>query len=433
MKKKVALQSLSLPWYLAYRRLFPQSYVPGVTLLPRLAFFSIVLGVAASILILSLSNGLHHSYLSRLAETDSHLTAVSAGRGIPNYQEMIFQIQNHPQVLFAYPYAQKEALLKSYSETTGVVLKAYPPSFSKDLIFNRYFHLLKGKWSFDQPRTITIGKSLAQNLALSVGNYIDILTYDDDFGAITYRFQISGVFTANDAFMDKGLAFINFDDAAEVFNFSRYTPSIGIRIKDAQNPSPVAYSLEKNLPLTITTWKLSHLNTLLALQNEKQIIRVLLLIFFSVTFFGILSVMTALVADKREEIALLKALGITPQSNIRSFIYTGLLLGVSATLLGSFIGILVSLFFNNIINGIEYIINIIFQIIALILGQNPPKAFYFLNQSVYYLKDFPIRIQGEDILFSAISALLCTLLAAIYPAHLSKSFSPADILRKRAF
>ena len=434
-KIKFTLQDyMSLPLYLAFRRLLPKSNSPGVVLLPRLAFFSIVLGVSASILILSLANGLHHNYLQRLAESDSHLSIISIGKGIPAYQEIIQNVKSHPEVTSAYPYSQDEALLKTYGETTGIVLKGYPQEFVKDRTFNTYFRLLKGEWSFDNPRTITIGEALSKGMAIFIGDTVEILTFDEVLGTITYRFKVSGIFTANDGLLDKGLAFISFDDASEIFDFDGYSPYIGIRIKNYQDSEKVSRSLAQNynIPFNIKTWKITHLNTLLALDNEKQIIRVLLVIFFCVAFFGILAVMTALVTDKRDEIALLKTLGMTPKENFKSFVFTGLLLGFTASIVGVVFGILLSWNFNNIISGIEYLVNLGVSFFGSITNQKL-NTFHFLNQNVYYLKEFPIRIQVIDIFFSAFSAICCTLLAAIYPASISKNFKPAEILRKRAF
>lgn len=423
----------NLPIYLAHRRLLPKSDFPGVVLLPRLAFTSIVTGVAASILILSLANGLHNNYLKKLADSESHITLVSAGRGIPAYQEIIQTIKKMPDIVNVYPFSQNEALLKSYGETAGVIIKSYPEEFATDPSFNNNFRLQEGNWSFTEPRTITIGETLARNMALFVGDFVEILSYDETFGAITYRFKISGIFTANDALTDSGLTFINFNDAEEIFDFTGYTPSIGITIKDYLNPEKYTQLLTEQIPFRFKTWKLTNLNTLLALNNEKQIIRVLLFIFFCVAFFGILAVMTALVADKREEIALLKALGMSPKDNTYSFILTGLFLGIFSSFIGMILGILLSNQFNNIIKLLEGLINIILYYGALILQQTPPQQFHFLNQSVYYLKEFPILIQWYDIIFSAFLAIICTLLAAIYPAYISRNFNPSEILRKRAF
>lgn len=424
---------LPITLYLACRRLLPKSDSPGLVLLPRLAFISISIGVAASILILSLANGLHSHYLKRLAESDSHLSIISIGRGIPNYQNIMQKISLYPDVSSVYPYAQNEALLKTYGETTGLLIKAYPSHFIKDEIFNNYFRLISGEWSFNTPRTITIGQTLARNFTLSTGDFVDILTYDQDFGTVTYRFKISGIFSASDGLLDKGMAFISFDDSVELFGEKGYSPYIGIRIKNYQKPEKLARQLRNDLPLSVTTWKLSNLNTLAALQNEKQVILILLIIFFCVTFFGILAVMTALVSDKREEIALLKTLGMTSKKNVLSFLWTGLLLGISSSIIGAICGVLLSLNFNNLIRLIEWMINFCIQLYATITQQSINYQFFVLNQNVYYLKEFPILIQSGDIIFSVCTAIICTLIAAIYPALISKNVKAAEILRKRAF
>ncbi|MGL4394107.1 MAG: ABC transporter permease [Brevinema sp.] len=432
-QKKNFYDILSLPAYLAFQRLLPKSRRSGTMLLPKLAFLSITLGVAASILILSLANGLHNNYITRLAGQEAHLSVISMGRGIPAYEELISKIKEQPYVVDAYPYTQNEALLQSYQETKGIILRGLPSSFVTNTNFNQMFRLYDGEWSFDKRRSITIGKGFADNFSLFVGESVDILTYDDVFGATTYRFKIAGVFSADDAILNSSVGFINIDDAIEMFGVKGYVQNIGIRVKDYLKVQQYYNPLKAFIPHNIKTWQLDNLNTLLALENEKRVIQVLLLIFFCVAFFGILAVITALVADKRDEIALLKALGMTPEENFRSFIYTGLFLGLSASLIGGAIGLILSLSFNNIIRLIECIVNTIFILPASMLLPNLHwSKFSFLNQSVYYLKEFPILIKFGDIVFSSFLAVLCTLMAAIYPAHVSKNYRPAEILRKRS-
>lgn len=420
---------LNLAAYLATRRLLPRSSTPGASLLPKLAFMSVALGVAASILILSLANGLHYNYLERLAEKDAHIS-VLAPNGIPEPETFISLIETVNGVVDSFPYAQGEVLLKSWFETRGALLKALPARFTNDATFLRLFSLQQGEWSFGKPRTITIGESAAQSMGLFLNDHIDVMIYDQDLGAITYRFKVSGIFSAGDAALDGSLVFISYEDAREILGFGAYAPYIGIRVKDFLHPEKYLAALEKQIPFRLTTWRMSNLNSILALGNEKQIIRMLLFIFFCVAFFGILSTMTALVADKREEIALLKALGMTPMEDALSFGLTGLFLGLSASALGSVSGIILSLNFNRIVRAVEAVINGLVQIWLALANQPPMTPFTFLNQKVYYLKEFPILLQAGDVAFACFLAVACVLLASLYPAGLSQKFKPAEILRK---
>ncbi|MGL5254116.1 MAG: ABC transporter permease [Brevinema sp.] len=413
------MNRFALVSYLALRRLLPRSKASGASLLPRLAFASIVLGVAASILILSLANGLHESYLSRLAGKDAHIVALAPSRGIPNYEILINQIEKIEGITSAFPYAQTEALLKSSFSTTGIIVKALPSSFDTDDNFGELFSLKEGKWSFGRSRTLMAGEALARSMGLFIGDYVNVLMYDPDLGAVNYRFQVSAFFSAGDSGLDTGMVFIPFSDAQEILGMGTRAPYIGIRVQDYTHPEKYLSSLEKIIPFDLSTWKMSNLNAILALENEKQIIQVLLFIFFCVAFFGILSVMTALVADKREEIALLKVLGMRPMDDALSFLLTGFYLGLSASSLGAVLGLLASYYFNNIIYVIEIVVSFFIN-----------QPFTFLNKDVYYLSEFPISISANDVVFSMVLAIFCVWLASLYPAYLSRRFRPAEILRK---
>ncbi|MGL5722805.1 MAG: ABC transporter permease [Brevinema sp.] len=413
------MNRFSVASYLALRRLLPHSKTSGASLLPKLAFSSIVLGVAASILILSLANGLHQSYLSRLAGKDAHIVVVAPSRGIPEYETLIAKINEVNGVTGAFPYAQTEALLKGSFSTGGVIVKALPPSFNNDTNFTELFNVTEGSWSFDKPRTLMAGESLSRSMGLFIGDYVDVLMYDPDLGAVNYRFQVTAFFSAGDSGLDTGIVFIPFSDAQEILGMGNRAPYIGIRVQNYTHPENYLPALDAIVPFDLNTWKASNLNAILALENEKQIIQVLLFIFFCVAFFGILSVMTALVADKREEIALLKVLGMRPSDDALSFMLTGLYLGLSASSIGAVLGLLASYYFNNIIRAIEVVVSFVMR-----------EPFTFLNKDVYYLSEFPIAISGGDVIFSMMLAVLCVWLASLYPAYLSRRFRPAEILRK---
>lgn len=426
--------NIPLSCYLAFQRLIPRSKSSQASmLLPKLAFLSIMIGVAASILILSLANGLQENYITRLAEQDAHISVVSVGRGIPAFENIIEEVKKVPGVVNAYPYTQNEALLKSYDETKGIILRGFPESFTNDSHFNNMFKLESGVWSFDKPRSITIGKSLADNYSLFLDESIDILAYDDLFGSTTYRFKIVGIFSSTDSLLNSSVGFITLKDATEIFGTKGYTQYIGIRVEDFNKVEQYNQTIKPIVRFNTKTWRYNNLNTLLALENEKKVIQVLLIIFFCVAFFGILSVITALVAEKREEIALLKALGMNHETNFRSFVLTGLFLGLGASLTGILLGVFLSLNFNNLIHIIESLVNNVFIPITTFITQRPYNSkFTFLNQSVYYLKEFPILIKYSDIIFSCSAAMICSILAAIYPAIISENYRPAEILRRRA-
>jgi len=126
---------------------------------------------------------------------------------------------------------------------------------------------------------------------------------------------------------------------------------------------------------------------------------VLRLLTIGVAFVGILSALMALSLERREEYAVLRALGITP-AELRKllFVQTGLM-GIIAGVLALPLGIAMSQILVSIINVRSF------------------------GWSMEY------SIPGNVLLESVILAVIAALLAGLYPAYKLSRLSPAEALR----
>ena len=77
-----------------------------------------------------------------------------------------------------------------------------------------------------------------------------------------------------------------------------------------------------------------------------------------VAAFNIISGLTMLIKNKTREIAIMKTLGLSNNSIIRSFFLTGFTIGFLATISGVVIGILFSIYIDDIRNFLSMIFGI---------------------------------------------------------------------------
>jgi lipoprotein-releasing system permease protein len=145
-------------------------------------------------------------------------------------------------------------------------------------------------------------------------------------------------------------------------------------------------------------------NLFSALKLEKLAMFIILVLIILVAAFSIIGTLIMLVTEKRKDIAILKAMGATSSSIMRSFVIVGLIIGLFGTIFGVFGGYALGWLQNT------------FQLVK-------------LPGDVYYISVLPVKMNVTDFLLVAVSALIISLLATLYPSWQASRFQPAEALR----
>jgi lipoprotein-releasing system permease protein len=145
-------------------------------------------------------------------------------------------------------------------------------------------------------------------------------------------------------------------------------------------------------------------NFFAALQLEKLALFVIVTIIVLVAAFAIIGHLVLLVAEKRKEIGILKALGASNPSITTIFFTVGMTIGVVGTVAGSVVGL------------------------ALIWLQNTFKLIR-LAGDVYQIDYLPMKLSTGDFILIIGSTLVLSLLATIIPARRAGALLPVDVLR----
>ena len=94
------------------------------------------------------------------------------------------------------------------------------------------------------------------------------------------------------------------------------------------------------------------------------------------------------------------------------FLVKGMLGSIFGILIGIFIGIMGSVFIDEVVKVIEHLFNM--------------KVF---DPSIYLISEFPSQIVASDILFVVLGTISITFLATIFPAKAAGKVMPAEALR----
>ena len=136
---------------------------------------------------------------------------------------------------------------------------------------------------------------------------------------------------------DSGLALIHLEDAQTLY---RMEDQVSGRAPEAARPVSGARRWPRDLlrqlaaDVYVTDWTRSHANFFRAVQIEKNMMFIILLLIVAVAAFNIVSTLVMAVTDKQADIAILRTLGAAPAGIMAMFIVQGALIGVIGTLLG---------------------------------------------------------------------------------------------------
>jgi lipoprotein-releasing system permease protein len=218
--------------------------------------------------------------------------------------------------------------------------------------------------------------------------------------------RIVGIFESGMYEYDSSLAYVSLATAQQFLDIGDAVHGLEIRVDDIYQAGDIASELEKLLGFGYIAkdWIRMNKNLFSALKLEKTAMFIVLALIVLVAAFNIISTLIMVVMGKNKDIAILKSMGATSNSIMRIFIYEGLVIGTSGTLIG-------------VIGGLG---------LCKLLSK---YQFIKLTSDVYPMSTLPVQVLPLDVILVAVSAAVITLLATIYPSWQASRVDPAVALR----
>ena len=382
------------------------------------SMIGVALGVMALITVISVMNGFEKELKDRILGMASH-AVIEELNGLKDWQLVINNIKDHPEIVGAAPYFHAEGMLTKDKIVNGVIIRGILPHEETNVAIVAE-KMIEGDLN-DLKSTefnIILGAELVRKLNLEIGDKVTLVAPQVNFtpaGILPRlkRFTLIGIFEVGMHEFDAGLALIHMDDALRLFRKSNPT---GIRLKTNNILKAPTISREIASQLSskywVIDWTQRHSNFFRALKTEKTVMFVILTLIVAVAAFNIISTLVMAVSDKQSDIAVLRTLGASPKSILKIFIIQGTIIGAIGILLGVIGGVWLASNIETLVPALENML-----------------GYKFLSPDVYYISDLPSDMHWSDvILISVVSFVLC-LLATIYPAFRAANTLPAEALR----
>ena len=379
------------------------------------SFIGISLGVAVLIIVMSVMNGFRSELINKIVGFNAHVTVKPYENPIDEKKLKNINLKSiSKEIIFS---NSGEAIVIKTKYTKGIVLRGYRMNdFSKlDLVNNKHFI---GDSNNLTKNNISIGKELSFNLNLKIGDKLTIMSpsgIETIIGNLPKQesFIINSIFDSGLADFDQNVAFININSLESLFDINKKDRNLEIYLKDPVNIETNKLIVQKIFnDEFVYSW--SDMNTSLfsALKVERNVMFIILSLIIIVAAFNIISGLTILVKNKTREIAILKSIGVLNKSITKIFFLVGVIIGTSATIFGIFLGIMFSLYIENLRSFLSNVFNI-----------------SLFPEEIYFLSKMPSEINLNSIFIISFCSIIITILVSIFPAIKASKLDPVKALK----
>jgi lipoprotein-releasing system permease protein len=406
--------------YIGLRYMRGRQRTQFISFITLTSVLGIALGVSALITVLSVMNGFESELRERILGMTSHTTVTGRMNRLSDWQTVQQQLVNEAHILGSAPFVDGQVMISSGQRVSGTLVRGVYPEYesgvstiAEKMITGSLDLLTAGEYG------LVLGVELAGYLGVSVGDRVTVIspqlnTTPAGILPRLRRFTVVGFFKVGMYEYDRNMAVMHLADAGKLFRLAGSVSGLRLKLDDLFKAPVIARTLADKFygQYRVSDWTQSHSNFFRAIQTEKRVMFIILLLIVAVAAFNIVSTLVMVVTDKRGEIAILRTQGLTPKSVMGIFIILGSMIGLIGTGLGIIGGLALALNIETIVPAIESFLGV-----------------QFLAADVYYISDLPSKLIWSDVWVISIMSFSLTLLATLYPAWQASRVNPAEVLR----
>ena len=403
-----------LPLYIGLRYVRSRGRGFFVSFISWISMAGICLGVGALIAIISVMNGFERENRARLLSLAAHATLTGDSERMRDWATLAKQARAYPGVVGVAPFTDLQGMVGRGRELRPALIRGVEPELEPD-VSQVGSHMKLGTLNDLQPgeQRVILGIGLAYSLQAQVGDEINMLVPTKvgagegmvagiDLQPRIRTFVVSGIFEAGVQENDNFLALIDLRDAT-AFSGSDAAPA-GLRLKfeDVFAAPRLAREVARAIGggVGVSDWTRDNASFFRAIRIEKTMMTLILMLVIAVAAFNTVSALVMVVNEKRNDIAILRTIGITPRAVVGIFVIQGVVIGWVGALIGCGLGLLLAFNAGPIVGTLERW-----------TGRS------LFDPTVFYITEIPSEVHAVQVVVITSVALLMTALATIYPAR----------------
>ena len=406
--------------WISKRYLRPKGKEGFFSVITLISFLGIASSVAVLVVVMSVMNGFRTELINKIVNINGHILINPINqegiKDIDPIQEILSEINEVEKTI---PMIEAQVLAMGETQSSGGLLRGVPANdiSNIDIVSS---NIISGNLLGLSSEGAVIGSRLASALSLNVGDSITIMSprgISSPFGTIprSYSYDISGIFEIGMTDYDSSVIFLDLSVVQKFLNLGNVAGVIQVFVDKPSKSISYKEKIDSKLDkFDVISWDWTQTNANLTemLLVERNVMFLIFALLLVITGLNIVSGLIILVKDRSREISILRAMGMNKLSIARLFVLTGAKIGFFATLIGLFLGVLVSVYVEEIRVFIMSILDIT-----------------LFSPEVYFLVTMPSEIHLPEVISIVILSFTLSILATIYPALRSVAKDPAEALR----
>jgi lipoprotein-releasing system permease protein len=410
---------MSFETFIGRRYLRARQKQAFISLITLLSVAGVAVGVMALIVVIAVMTGFEADLKTRILGGQPQIMIMRSGGSFTKYREVQREIEAVPGVEAATPFIYAQIMLRSKNGASGAVLRGIEPE-SAGRVMNTLqgvrlpssTELTSSQDSKSVMPGIVLGRELAKNLSVSVGDPIYLISPRGMISPIGHvptmrRFEVTGFFESGMYEYDQTFAYIHIRDAQKIMRLGDSVTGLDIRVTDLYEARNIAQRITDKLgfPYWARDWMQMNRNLFKALRLERRVMFIILTLIILVAAFNIASSLIMMVMGKTRDIAILKAMGATDRSVRRIFVFKGMVIGSVGTLIGLGLGLVICTVLKH-------------------------YNIHELAGDIYYFTTkLPVKLEFMDVISIIAAALFICLFATLYPARQAAKLNPVEAIR----
>ncbi len=404
----------------AWRYLRSRRKETVISVIASISFVGIMLGVATLIVVMAVMNGFRAELLSRILGINGHLIVTPVDLPLEDYAELATRINGVPGVKYAIPLVEGQVLAQGNVGSGGGALVRGIRGEDLGKITLVANNIKQGSIvGFDTAGGVAIGRRMAENLGLVLGDTITLISPDGDVSPLgtTPRlkgYPVTAIFEVGMSEYDTSIVYMPFSEAQMYFNSEGKAQSLEVYLDNPDNVEAIKPKVEEaaQRQIYLTDWRQRNQTFFSALQVERNVMFMILTLIVLVAALNIISGLVMLVKDKGHDIAILRTMGATRGAVLRIFLMTGAAIGVVGTVAGVLLGVVICLNVERIREFFSWL-----------------SGTVLFNPELYFLSQLPAKMDAGETFSVIVMALVLSFIATLFPAWRAARLDPVEALR----
>ncbi|MEM7302483.1 MAG: lipoprotein-releasing ABC transporter permease subunit [Pseudomonadota bacterium] len=406
-------------WMIARRYMGTRRKETFISVISAFSFTGIMLGVATLIIVMAVMNGFRTELLGRILGINGHIIVQPVERPLNDFNDVAARIEGVDGVTHAVSLVEGQVLASGGRGGTGALVRGMT---SKDIakVTSVVDNLLSGSLDeFKEGSGVLVGSRLAENLGLGAGDRITLISPEGNITplGVTPRvksYPIAAIFEIGMSQYDEAFVFMPMEEAQLYFNSEGVASVIEVFLEDADSVDALKGTIETaaDRPHYLVDWRQRHTGFFNALRIERNVMFLILTLIVLVAALNIVSGLFMLVKDKGKDIAILRTMGATRGTVMRVFFITGSAIGVSGTIAGVILGMIVYLNLQSIQSFLS--------------GATGTNLW---DPTVRFLSEIPAEMDVSETVTVVAMAIGLSFLATLFPSWRAANLDPVEALR----